>query len=125
MRKIPDDAQVCNVMVGELPSLKYQVSAFVRLSEARILGELTEVPLPTRFLFFLLGPAGSEAKCIEIGRSLSTVMVDEVGTVKTCVKRQLKNRQNKDLNDRWKLNAGRKYCRMLQECSPWSILQNF
>ena len=78
MRKIPDDAQVCNVMVGELPSLKYQVSAFVRLSEARILAEMTEVPLPTRFLFFLLGPAGSESKCIEIGRSLSTVMVDEV-----------------------------------------------
>ena len=24
-----------------------------------------------------------------------------------------KNRQNKDLNDRWKLNEGRKYCRML------------
>lgn len=78
MRKIPDDAQVCNVMVGELPSLKYQVSAFVRLSEARILAEMTEVPLPTRFLFFLLGPAGSESKCIEIGRSLSTVMVDEI-----------------------------------------------
>ena len=83
MRKIPDDAQVCNVMVGELSSLKYQVSAFVRLSEARILGELTEVPLPTRFLFFLLGPAGSEAKCIEIGRSLSTVMVDEVGNLES------------------------------------------
>ena len=78
MRKIPDDAQVCNVWVGELPSLKYQVSGFVRLSDARVLGEMTEVPLPTRFIFFLLGPMGNEGKCIEIGRSLSTVMVDEV-----------------------------------------------
>ena len=32
---------------------------------------------------------------------------------KTCLKRPLKNRQNKDLNDKWKLNEGRKYCRML------------
>ena len=32
---------------------------------------------------------------------------------KTCLKRPLKFRQNKDLNDKWYLNAGRKYCRML------------
>ena len=33
---------------------------------------------------------------------------------KTCVKRPHKNRQNKDLNDKWSLNEGQKYCRMLQ-----------
>ena len=32
---------------------------------------------------------------------------------KTCAKRPLENRQNKDLNDKWKLNEGHKYCRML------------
>ena len=32
---------------------------------------------------------------------------------KTCVKRPLKNRQNKDLNDKCWLNEGQKYCRML------------
>ena len=32
---------------------------------------------------------------------------------KTCVKWPLKNRQNKDLNDKWYINEGRKYCRML------------
>ena len=32
---------------------------------------------------------------------------------KTCVKRPLQNRQNKDLNDKWQLNEGQKYCRML------------
>ena len=36
---------------------------------------------------------------------------------KTCVKWPLKNRQNKDLNTNWQLNADRKYC--------WSILQYF
>ena len=34
-------------------------------------------------------------------------------TVKICVKLSLKNRQNKDLNDKWYFNEGRKYCRML------------
>ena len=32
---------------------------------------------------------------------------------KTCLKQPLKNRQNKDLNDKWQLNEGQKYCRML------------
>ena len=40
---------------------------------------------------------------------------------KTCLKRPLKNRQNKGLKDKWKLKEGRKYCRMLS----WSILQYF
>ena len=31
-----------------------------------------------------------------------------------CVKRILKIRQNKDVNDKWKPNEGRKYCRMLR-----------
>ena len=33
--------------------------------------------------------------------------------IKTCVKWPLKNRQNKDLNEKWELNEGLKYCRML------------
>ena len=28
---------------------------------------------------------------------------------KTCLKRPIKNRQNKDLNHKWQLNEGRKY----------------
>ena len=55
-----------------------QISAFVRLSEARMIGDITEIPVPTRFVFFHLGPKDSEDKCIEIGRSMSTLMVDEV-----------------------------------------------
>nr|QTE04366.1 electrogenic Na+-HCO3- cotransporter 1 [Tridacna squamosa] len=78
MRKVPEDAQSCNVMVGELACLKYQIAAFIRLSEARNIGDLVEIPVPTRFVFILLGPPGSEAKCIEIGRSMATVMVDEI-----------------------------------------------
>ena len=35
---------------------------------------------------------------------------------RTCLKRPLKNRKNKDLNDKWWLNEGRKYCRILLTC---------
>ena len=38
---------------------------------------------------------------------------------KTCVKQPLKNRQNKDLNDKWKLNEGQKYCRAL--CNTFDL----
>ena len=40
---------------------------------------------------------------------------------KTCVKRPLKNRQNKDLYDNGSLMKGES----IAECSPWSILQHF
>ena len=42
---------------------------------------------------------------------------------KTFVKRPLKNRQNKDLND--KINGSLMKVKSIAECSPWSILQYF
>lgn len=80
MRKIPKDAEVANMMVGELESLSKQYLAFVRLHKSRIIGELTEVTLPTKFLFILLSPVGHKHEVQEIGRSMSTMMVDEVLT---------------------------------------------
>ncbi|XP_052079276.1 electroneutral sodium bicarbonate exchanger 1-like isoform X5 [Mytilus californianus] len=78
MKKIPDGAEAANIWVGEIDALKYPVTAFIRLSEARPIGDLTEVPLPTRFLFIHLGPNGTAGKCLETGRAISTIMVDEV-----------------------------------------------
>ena len=56
MKKIPHGSEVTNVLVGEVDFLDKPVSAFVRLDNAVILGDFTEVPLPTRFVFVLLGP---------------------------------------------------------------------
>lgn len=78
MRKIPEGAEVSNVWVGELNELKEPITAFVRLSEARFLGDITEVPLPTRFIFIHLAPPSVEGHTFEIGRAMSTMMVDEV-----------------------------------------------
>jgi len=82
MKKIPAGAEASNILVGELNVLDKPLSAFIRLSEASILGDLTEVPVPTRFIFILLGPAGEDkinvARYHEIGRSVATIMSDEV-----------------------------------------------
>lgn len=56
MKKLPPGAEVTNVLVGELDFLEKPISAFVRLSNAAILGDFTEVLLPSRFVFVLLGP---------------------------------------------------------------------
>jgi len=56
MKKLPSDTEVTNVLVGQVDFLDKSISAFVRLANPSILGDLTEVPVPTRFLFVLLGP---------------------------------------------------------------------
>ncbi|XP_034042379.1 sodium-driven chloride bicarbonate exchanger [Thalassophryne amazonica] len=78
MKKIPLGAEACNVLVGELEFLNKPVVAFVRLSPAVLLNGLAEVPIPTRFLFILLGPLGRGPQYHEIGRSIATLMTDEV-----------------------------------------------
>ncbi|XP_011875488.1 PREDICTED: electrogenic sodium bicarbonate cotransporter 1 isoform X2 [Vollenhovia emeryi] len=78
MRKIPAGAEASNILVGEVDFLDKTLSAFIRLSQAGIMGDLTEVPVPTRFIFVLLGPMGGIAGFHEIGRAMATLMSDEV-----------------------------------------------
>lgn len=66
MKKLPKGAEASNILVGELNALDKPVSAFIRLNEAMHLGDLTEVPVPTRFIFILLGPA--------VGKGLDQVL---------------------------------------------------
>uniref|UniRef100_A0A3Q3SSB6 Anion exchange protein n=1 Tax=Mastacembelus armatus TaxID=205130 RepID=A0A3Q3SSB6_9TELE len=78
MKKIPRDAEASNVLVGEVDFLNRPFVAFVRLAQATTLGGLTEVPVPTRFLFILLGPQGKAKSYNEIGRAIATLMVDDL-----------------------------------------------
>ncbi|XP_069037666.1 electrogenic sodium bicarbonate cotransporter 4 isoform X3 [Lepisosteus oculatus] len=78
MKKIPRDAEASNVLVGEVDFLDKPFVAFVRLAQATTLGGLTEVPVPTRFLFVLLGPHGKAKSYNEIGRAIATLMVDDL-----------------------------------------------
>ncbi|KAM4756404.1 electrogenic sodium bicarbonate cotransporter 4 isoform 2-T2 [Cyanocitta cristata] len=78
IKKIPKDAEASNVLVGEVEFLEKPFVAFVRLLQATMLGGVTEVPVPTRFLFILLGPAGKAKSYNEIGRAIATLMVDDL-----------------------------------------------
>ncbi|XP_014914093.1 electrogenic sodium bicarbonate cotransporter 1-like isoform X3 [Poecilia latipinna] len=78
MKKLPRDAEASNVLVGEVDFLETPFVAFVRLQQAVMLGALTEVPVPTRFMFVLLGPKGKSKSYREIGRAIATLMSDEV-----------------------------------------------
>ncbi|XP_043938104.1 electroneutral sodium bicarbonate exchanger 1 [Protopterus annectens] len=78
MKKIPTGAEASNVLVGELEFLDRPLVAFVRLSPAVLLTGLTEVPIATRFVFILLGPVGKAQQYHEIGRSMATLMTDEI-----------------------------------------------
>lgn len=78
MRKIPPGAEASNILVGEVPFLEKPATAFVRLTQAANLGDLTEVPVPTRFLYIILGPTGGLPRYHEIGRAMATLLSDEV-----------------------------------------------
>lgn len=79
LRKIPKDSHVANIMVGEVEDLPSRVVGFMRLKEPRVLqNDLSEVNIPTRFVFFCLGRRGEEEELIEFGRCMGTMMVDDV-----------------------------------------------
>uniref|UniRef100_A0A8C4W076 Anion exchange protein n=1 Tax=Gopherus evgoodei TaxID=1825980 RepID=A0A8C4W076_9SAUR len=77
-KKIPAEAEVSNILVGEVDFLEKPFIAFIRLQEAVGLGALTEVAFPSRFLFILLGPRAKVKAYHEIGRAVATVLTDEV-----------------------------------------------
>ncbi|XP_068241658.1 electroneutral sodium bicarbonate exchanger 1 isoform X9 [Palaemon carinicauda] len=78
MRKIPPGAEASNILVGEVPFLEKPATVFVRLTQAANLGNLTEVPVPTRFLYIIMGPTGGLPRYHEIGRAMATLLSDEV-----------------------------------------------
>lgn len=56
MRKIPPGAEASSILVGQVDFLEKPISAFVRLSQTVFFSDLTEVPIPSRFIYILLGP---------------------------------------------------------------------
>ncbi|XP_076368685.1 sodium-driven chloride bicarbonate exchanger-like isoform X3 [Tachypleus tridentatus] len=78
MKKIPPGSEASNILVGDVDFLDRAIMAFVRLKQGIHLGDLTEVPVPTRFLFILLGPSGNLPRYHEIGRAMATLLSDEV-----------------------------------------------
>ncbi|XP_033628613.1 band 3 anion transport protein-like isoform X1 [Asterias rubens] len=77
MRKIPVDAEATSVLVGEVDFLSKPALVFVRLAEGTMLENFSEVPIPVRFVFVLLGPSNMNVDYHELGRCFSTLMSSE------------------------------------------------
>lgn len=74
LKRIPLGAEATTVLVGAVDFLEQPTIAFVRLAEGIFMPSITEVPIPVRFLFILLGPTNADLDYHEIGRSISTLM---------------------------------------------------
>ena len=80
MRKIPVNAVSNNILVGEVDFLTQPVYGFIRLRNACQLGNITEVSIPTKFIFICLGPKviPTSTSYFQIGRALAILMSDAV-----------------------------------------------
>ncbi len=80
MKKIPGGSEAANILIGQVDFLEEPIMAFARLSKSAILADLTEVAIPTRFIFLILGPPESTSifEYEEIGRSMAAVFTDRV-----------------------------------------------
>lgn len=76
LKRIPIGAEATTVLVGSVDFLDQPTIAFIRLAEGVPMPTITEVPIPVRFLFILLGPTIAELDYHEVGRSISTLMAN-------------------------------------------------
>lgn len=74
MRRIPYGAEATTVLVGAVGFLEQPTIAFVRLAQSIQMPSVTEVPVPVRFMFILLGPSNADLDYHEVGRAISTLM---------------------------------------------------
>ncbi|KAH9425947.1 Sodium bicarbonate cotransporter 3 [Dermatophagoides pteronyssinus] len=80
MRKLPDNVVSNNILIAEVDFLQSPISGFIRLQTATVLGNMTEVSIPTKFIYIYLGPKMNSTTGLnnyeQIGRALGTLMSD-------------------------------------------------
>ena len=74
LKRIPTGAEATTVLVGCVDFLQQTTIAFVRLATGVYMPQITEVPIPVRFMFILMGPKTTKLDYHEIGRSIATLM---------------------------------------------------
>jgi len=102
LKRIPAGAEATVVLVGAADFLDQTIVAFVRLAEGVIIPTLTEVKIPVRFMFILLGPRETDLDYHEVGRSISTLMANTSFhkiAYKATEKRELLSAINEFLDD--------------------------
>ncbi|XP_037085134.1 band 3 anion transport protein-like isoform X2 [Pollicipes pollicipes] len=74
LRRLAPGTEAFSVNVGRVDFAEGPVAAFVRLAEGTYLPGITEMPLPVRFIFFLVGPHDAFEDYNETGRAFATLM---------------------------------------------------
>lgn len=79
-KKVPKGTEAACIMVGQVDFLDEPVMALVRLQQSCVLTDITEVDIPTKFVFVVLGPADSPivTEYEEMGRAMATMFTDKV-----------------------------------------------
>ena len=78
VKKVPKDAEACNIQVATCKGLTRTFVAFVRLTKPVLLEDFCEIEKPTRFLVIILGPEGLNKQLLALGRSCGSLMSDQL-----------------------------------------------
>jgi len=79
-RKLAGGTEAANILVGQVDFLDEPLMVIVRLKESAILGDMTEVDCPTRFVYICVGPPESSdiRELEEMGRGMAGLFTDKV-----------------------------------------------
>ncbi|XP_043841830.1 anion exchange protein 4 [Dromiciops gliroides] len=83
-QKLAPGTEAAAVLVGELDFLTQRLGAFVHFPEPVVLGTLTEVPLPIRFVCIILGPPVLDKSYHEMGRAAAVLLSDQLFRSSVC-----------------------------------------
>ena len=78
-------ALFCKVFAGIVPQLLKVRFALVRLREATVIPELSDLETPIEFLIIVLGPSRTKVDYHEVGRALATLMSNPVSERVQCL----------------------------------------
>jgi hypothetical protein len=78
LKKLAEGAEAVQVFAGSMAELVKVRFVMARLTDAQFMPDLMEAHIPVRFLFVILGPELPDVDYHELGRSIATLMSNEV-----------------------------------------------
>ena len=77
-RKLSRKTEGASVLICPVDFVKEQTIVFVRLENAIELSGMLEIKLYSRFIVLLIGPEDSEKQLLQIGRTMATILTDDI-----------------------------------------------
>jgi len=79
-KKLPLGCESANLLVGQVDFLDETLMVLCRLENLSTMADLTEVAVPTRFIFLVLGPSATTSiwELAEVGRSMAALLNDKI-----------------------------------------------